>query len=691
MSNFSEKVSLIRNIANLLRWGRKAHEYQDIIFPLVVLKRLDAVLEETKPQVLKKYNEYKSKLNDIDPLLKSTAGYEFYNTSVYSFKSLLDDPNNVAKNLQNYISGFSQNMLETIEKFDFDKQLKKLKDGNLLYLILQEFNKVDLSPDSVSNHEMWYIFEELIRKFSEMSNETAWEHYTPREVIQLMVNVLLEPDKEILKKPYIIRTVYDPACGTWGMLTTAKDSILEKINKQADVQLFWQELNPTTYAVCKSDMLIKWENADNIKWGEDDHSKASTLSNDQLRWLHFDYILSNPPYGVEWKKDKEKVDEEVERWFAGRFGAGTPRISDGQLLFLQHMISKMKRIEDGGSRVAVVFNGSPLFTWDAGGWESEIRRWILENDWLEAIIGLPDQLFYNTWISTYIRILTNRKSWENKGNVKLIDARGFYKKMRKSLGNKRHEISPEDINKISELLLSSKDGELVKIFKTTDFAYRQITIERPIKLQLTLNERIFDEVKNINTDFVKKEDLKQTANIVDFFINFVWDFVFIIKQPIFLWQKHMKDMFTIYKQKTLEARGESNIKESKKDEQLIDSLIYTLFERHGKKEQNAEIFLDKKWNQKSDWDLRDTENVPYNMDVNKYFDKEVKPFAPDAWINTDIRYCDIKDGKVGKVGYEINFTRYFYKYQAPRSLEDIEADIEKVEWHLLNLIDEIKK
>lgn len=690
MTNFSEKVSLIRNIANLLRWGRKAHEYQDVIFPLVVLKRLDSVLEKTKPQVLKKYNEYKSKLNDLDPLLKSTAGYEFYNTSVYNFKSLLDDPSNIAKNLQNYISWFSQNMLDIIERFKFEDQLKKLKSGDLLYLIMKEFNKVNLSLDDVSNHDMWYIFEELIRKFSEMSNETAWEHYTPREVIQLMVNVLLEPDKEILKKPYIIRTVYDPACGTGGMLTTAKDAIVEQINEQADVQLFGQELNPVTYAVCKSDMLIKWENADNIKWWEDDHSKASTLSNDQLKWLHFDYILSNPPYWVEWKKDKVVVDEEAERWFAGRFGAGTPRISDGQLLFLQHMISKMKRVEDGGSRVAVVFNGSPLFTWDAGGGESEIRRWILENDLLEAIIGLPDQLFYNTWISTYIRVLTNRKTKETKGNVKLIDARNFYKKMRKSLGNKRHEISPEDINKIAELLLQSKDWELVKIFKTTDFAYRQITIERPIKLQLTLNERIFDEVKNINTDFVKKEDFKKTVNIIDLFINFVWDFVFILPQTTtFLWQKQMKDMFKIYKQKTLEATGEIEIKESNKDDQLIDSLIYALFERHGEKHQDAEIFLDKKWNPKSDWDLRDSENVPYHMDINEYFDKEVKPFVPDAWINTDTKYCDIKDGKVGKVGYEINFTRYFYTYEAPRSLEDIETDILTVEKQLLDLVHKI--
>lgn len=587
MTNFQEKTSLIWSIADLLRWGWKAHEYQDVILPLIVLKRLDAVLANTKPAVLAKYNELKDKVQNLDPILMQTSGYKFYNISVYDFKNLLNDPKNIAVNLLNYISGFNENMQEIIEKFTFDKQIKKLKDGNLLFLILEKFNKVDLSPEEVSNHDMGYIFEELIRKFSEMSNETAWEHYTPREVIQLMVNSLFIGDEEILSKPYIIRTIYDPACGTWGMLTTAKDTILRKINPEAEIQLYGQELNPVTYAISKSDMLIKWENADNIKGWDDDHSKASTLSNDQFRDQKFDYILSNPPYGVDWKKDQAKVEEEALRWSAGRFGAGTPRISDGQLLFLEHMISKMKPVSEGGSKIAVVFNGSPLFTGDAGSGESEIRRRVLENDLLETIIGLPDQLFYNTWISTYIWILNNRKSQKNKGKVKLIDARKFYKKMRKSLGSKRNEISIEDIEKIIELYKDTTESDLVKIFKTTDFAYRQITIERPLK------------------------------------------------------------------------------------------------------DEDGKIATDKKWTPKSDWELRDTENVPYEMDVYEYFEKEVKPFVPDAWINEDKKYCDHKDGKVGKVGYEINFTRYFYTYQAPRSLEEIESDIEKVENDLLGLIKQL--
>lgn len=584
MTNFQEKASLIRSIADLLRWGRKAHEYQDVILPLIVLKRLDAVLAKTKSDVLNRYNELKGKVNNLDPVLMQTAGFKFYNTSVYDFQNLLNDPKNISTNLMSYIHGFSQNMQETIEKFNFDKQIKKLKDGNMLFLIIEKFNKVDLSLEAVSNHDMGYIFEELIRKFSEMSNETAWEHYTPREVIQLMVNVILLWDEEILKKPYIIRTVYDPACGTWGMLTIAKDTILEKINPKAEVQLFWQELNPVTYAVAKSDMLIKWENADNIKGWDDDHSKSSTLSNDQFREAKFDYILSNPPYGVDWKKDQAKVEEEALRGTAGRFWAGTPRISDGQLLFLQHMVSKMKKPTDGGSKIAVVFNGSPLFTGDAWSWESEIRRWVLENDLLDTIIGLPDQLFYNTWISTYIWILSNRKAPAKKGKVKLIDARNYFKKMRKSLWNKRHEISAEDIQKICELYKADAENEQVKIFKTTDFAFRQITIERPLK----------DEKGN--------------------------------------------------------------------------------------------IVKDKKWVMKPDGELRDTENVPYDMDVNEYFEKEVKPFVPDAWINADKKYCDHKDGKVGKVWYEISFTRYFYTYQPPRALEAIESDIENVENELLEMI-----
>lgn len=581
MENFNQKTSMIWSIADILRGGWKQHEYQDVILPLVVLKRLDSILADTKASVLEKYNEYKGKVNDLDPILKKTSGTAFYNISDYDFKTILGEPKHLAKNFKQYINGYSKNIQDIFEKFDFSKQLERLEGGDLLFYVIQELNKVDLHPSKVDNYQMGHIFEELLRKFSEMSNETAGEHYTPRDVIGLMTEMLFFPDKKELKKPHVIKKIYDPACGTGGMLSVAKDYILENINKEADIFLYGQELNSVTYAMAKSDMLIKGDNPDLIRGGEKDHSKASTLANDQFFAEVFDYGLSNPPYGVDWKKDKDAVEREAARGYAGRFGAGTPRISDGQLLFLQHLISKMKPEKDGGSRIAIVHNGSPLFTGDAGSGESEIRRWILEKDLLEAIVALPDQLFYNTGINTYLWFVTNRKSKERKGKVQLIDARALFKKTRKSLGSKRHEIDTEHKKQILDLYEAFEENEHSKIFKTTDFAYRQIQIERPL---------------------------------------------------------------------------------------MADGKIV--------KNKKGEVEIDKS--------LRDYENVPYEMDVNEYFEKEVKPYVPDAWINESVR--DHKDGKVGIVGYDIPFTRHFYKYEAPRSLEEIETDIEKVENELLALL-----
>lgn len=584
MENFHQKTSMIWNIADILRGGWKQHEYQDVVLPFVVLKRLDSILADTKDKVRDQHNQWHGKVKDLEPILKKASGHAFYNVSPYNFQKLTEDPRNIAKNFNKYLNDYSLNIQDIIEKFDFQKQLERLEGGNLLYLIIQELNKVNLHPSEVDNHQMGLIFEELLRKFSEMSNETAGEHYTPRDVIKVMVEILLSPDVKALNKPHVIEKIYDPACGTGGMLTVAKDYILENVNKKADVFLYGQELNSVTYAMAKSDMLIKGENPDFIKGGEKDQSKASTLSNDQFFGEVYDYCLSNPPYGVDWKKDKEYVEREAERGYAGRFGAGLPRISDGQLLFLQHLVSKMKTEKDGGSRIAIVHNGSPLFTGDAGSGESEIRRWVLEKDLLETIIALPDQLFYNTGINTYLWFLTNRKSKERKGKVQLIDARNFFKKMRKSLGSKRHEIDDGSKNKIFELYEKFGESEFSKIFKTTDFAYRQITIERPL---------------------------------------------------------------------------------------MVD----------------GKISKDKKGNIEVDKSLRDYENVPYDTDIYKYFEKEVKPYVLDAWINESVR--DEKDGKVGVVGYEIPFTRYFYKYEAPRSLEAIETDIEKVENELLDLLKQL--
>jgi type I restriction enzyme M protein len=495
MENFNQKTSMIWNVADILRGGWKQHEYQDVILPLVVLKRLDSILADTKKDVLIKYNEYNGKINDLDPILKKASKTEFYNTSPYDFKLLLSEPKNIAKNFRQYINGFSKNIQDIFEKFNFNVQLERLEGGDMLYLVIQELNKIDLHPKVVDNYQMGHIFEELLRKFSEMSNETAGEHYTPRDVINTMVEVLLSPDKNLLKKAHIIKKVYDPACGTGGMLTTAKDYILEKINKDADIFLYGQELNSVTYAIAKSDILIKGENPDLIRGGEKNHSLASTLSNDQFFGEVFDYGISNPPYGVDWKKDKDAVENEASRGYAGRFGAGTPRISDGQLLFLQHLISKMKNVSDGGSRIGIVHNGSPLFTGDASSGKSEIRRWIIEKDLLETIIALPDQLFYNTGINTYLWFVTNRKSKERKGKIQLIDARGFYKKMRKSLGNKRHEIDREHQKKILELYNSFEENEFSKIFNNTEFAYRQIQVEQPLKLSFNFTPEKIESVK----------------------------------------------------------------------------------------------------------------------------------------------------------------------------------------------------
>lgn len=661
MNNFSQKVAMIWSIADILRWGWKQHEYQDVILPLIVLKRLDSILVDTKAQVLVKNNEYKGKVKDLDPILKRTSGVPFYNISEYDFKNLLWEPRLLAKNFKQYINGYSQNIRDIFEKFDFDRQLERLSGGDILFHIIQEVNKVDLHPRAVDNYEMGHVFEELLRKFSEMSNETAWEHYTPRDVIGLATEILFAPDVAELKKPHVIKKIYDPACGTWGMLSVAKDHILEHINPKAEIYLYGQELNSVTYAMAKSDMLIKGDDPDKIKGGEKDHSKASTLSNDQFFGEVFDYSLSNPPYGVDWKKDKDAVENEAARGYAGRFGAGTPRISDGQLLFLQHLISKMKPEKDGGSRIGIVHNGSPLFTGDAGSGESEIRRWILEKDLLETIVALPDQLFYNTGINTYLWFVSNRKSKERKGKVQLIDARTFFKKTRKSLGSKRHDIDDDSKKKIMELYQSFTENEYSKIFKTTDFAYRQITIERPLRLNFSVNsERI---AKLETSAFFVKLTSEEKQNIID---TLKW-----MKDALYTNRADFEKVFTkAFPGKTLSMALKNKI---------IDTL--------GERDENADICLDKDGQIIPDNDARDYENVPYDMDIREYFDREVKPYVTDAWVNESV--IDKKDNKIGIVGYEIPFTRYFYKYEAPRSLEAIESDIESIENELLTLLKQL--
>ncbi|MDX9929426.1 MAG: class I SAM-dependent DNA methyltransferase [Bacteroidales bacterium] len=481
MNNFKEKANFLWSIADLLRGHYKQADYGKVILPLTVMRRLDFVLESTKSDVLKAYEAHKTKKTEIlDPLLNSIAQAKFHNHSRFDFYQLAKDHVNIAANLRNYINGYSQSAKEIIEYFSFEDQIRKLEEYDLLYLVVKRFAEAgDLFKDA-SSLEMGYIFEELIRKFSEISNETAGEHFTPREVIRLMVNLLFVNDSDILRKQGIVKTMYDPACGTGGMLSIAEE-YLHELNPDAKLEVFGQEINPESYAICKSDMLIKGQNPANMKFGD-------CFTQDGLENERFDYMLSNPPFGVEWKKSEKKIRQEYDdKGFDGRFGAGLPAISDGSLLFLQHMISKMKRTT-GGSRIGIVFNGSPLFSGGAGSGPSDIRKWIIENDMLEAIVAMPDQLFYNTGISTYVWIVTDRKIPERRGKVQLINATGsgieekdnpFYRKMLRSLGNKRKEIHEEAIKLITEIYGEFQESQHCKIYDNDDFGYSRITVERP--------------------------------------------------------------------------------------------------------------------------------------------------------------------------------------------------------------------
>jgi len=693
--NFNQQAQMIWNIADILRGGWRQHEYQDVILPLVVLKRLDSMLADTKEKVRTQYDRYHGKVKDLEPILTRASGVDFYNTSPYDFEKLKEEPRQIVKNFKQYLIGYSENIQEIFEKFDFDKQLARLEGGNLLYYIIEQLNSVDLRPGSVDNHHMGLLFEHLLYKFSEMSNEAAGEHYTPRDVIKVMAEVLFSPDQKTLKKPHIITRMYDPACGTGGMLTIGKGYVREHINPKAEIYLYGQELNSVSYAMAKSDMLITGENPDFIRGGEKDHQKASTLSNDQFFGDVFDYGLCNPPYGIDWKKDKDVVEREAARGFAGRFGAGLPRISDGQLLFLQHLVSKMKSEKDGGSRIGIVHNGSPLFTGDAGSGESEIRRWLLEKDYLEAIIALPDQLFYNTGINTYLWFVTNRKTKERKGKVQLIDARTFSKKMRKSLGNKRNEIDETSRARALELYEKFEESEYSKIFNATDFAYRQIVVERPLRLAFDMtDEKIDQAIKALGVDVSKAANrLKDTekmkkqtqgsvlargversadkaAGQLEIQLNIA---VAIKSLKGKKWNDRAKFLTDVSEALALEL----GVNPARK-------VLKTIVDTVGARDEKAEICRDEDGDPEPDSELRDYENVPWGTDVNEYFKKEVLPFVPDAWINTAVR--DHKDSEVGKVGYEIPFTRFFYTYTPPRELGAIEGDIEKIENELAELL-----
>ena len=570
-ANVSEKAALIWAIADKLTGVYKPHEYGEVILPLTVIRRFDCILSDSKDAVLEKYESVKS-LPMKDVLLRKAAGgLSFYNTSKFTFERLLDDPDNIETNFRDYLNGFSENVQNIIEKFKFDGHINTMANKGILYIVLKEFTspKANLHPTVISNLEMGYIFEEIVRRFSESHNEDAGQHYTPREVIELMVNILFYDDNDILAGNNVAKTIYDPACGTGGMLSVAEE-YLHSLNASTELVSFGQEINDQTFAICKADMLIKGNNAEFIKDG-------NTLSDDQFEGQTFDYILSNPPFGREWKNEKTKVEAEAKKGFAGRFGAGLPAASDGQMLFLLTAISKMKEPQNGGSRIAIIHNGSPLFTGDAGSGPSDIRKFILENDLLEAIIALPNDIFYNTGIATYIWVLSNKKQGtKREGKVQLINANGLFEKRRKALGNKRNDIPSDAIAKITKLYGDFAKTEISQIYDNADFGYTKITVERPLK----------DE----NGELVLKK---------------------------------------------------------------------------GRKQPNAS--------------LRDTENVPLTEDIKEYFKREVLPFGPDAWI----------DEAKSKVGYEIPFTRYFYKYEAPQPSAEIMAEILEIEKELDGALAEV--
>ena len=674
-TNHQNRVNFIWSSANLLRDDFKRAKYADVILPFTVLRRLDCALEKTKSDVLKRYGKYKSKLKDMDGLLKQASGYDFYNTSNYDFNKLLDDPSNIGKNLRLYINAFSPSMLEIIKKFKFQNQIDSLEDANLTYQVIEKFSLVDLHPDQVSNIEMGYIFEELVRRFNEALNENPGEHFTPREIIKLMVNLIFVPDLDKIKKQSIIKTIYDPACGSGGMLTESKEWILDSINKTAQIELFGQEVNPETFAVAKSDMLIKGENADNIKFG-------TTLANDRLHGISFDYMLSNPPYGKEWKKDEKEVKKEAILGFKGRFGAGLPRINDGQLLFLQTMLDKMKN-SDGGSRIAIVMNGSPLFNGDAVSGESEIRRWIIENDWLEAIIALPSQLFYNTGIHTYVWILSNNKKENRKGKVKLINAVGIYEKMRKSLGDKRNFITRKQIEIITELFMDGKNSKLVKEYPNDYFGYRKITVERPLKRNFQVTAERIEKLK-AQPAFISLAKSKKRDPLIKLAEE---------KTGKQLQEKILYTINTIEKKlyknqdKFRYLLEDTFLKANLKLENTLKKVILKGLSEH---DETADIITDKKGNPEPDVDLRDYENIPLKEDIVNYFKREVIPHLPDAWISMENKFRDHKDGKIGKIGYEINFTRYFYEYKPLRDLGEIDSDIDHLENEIVEILKDLK-
>lgn len=653
-TNIASLASLIWSVADLLRGDFKQSQYGRIILPFTVLRRLECVLEANKQKVLVAVESTKA-LPEVarDKLLLSAAGQSFYNTSKLTLDSLGE--NQIGDNLDAYVRAFSTDAREVFEHFNFEASIGLLEDANLLYKVVRSFATVDLSPEAVDNYDMGLVFEELIRRFAESSNETAGEHFTPRDIVRLTTSLVFASDNEALTKPGVVRSIYDPTAGTGGFLSCGME-YLHELNPAARLATFGQELNPESYAICKADMLIKGQDISHIKLG-------NTLSDDQLPFERFDYCLSNPPFGVDWKKvEKQVSDEHQRKGFNGRFGPGLPRVSDGSLLFLLHLISKMRpaSANSEGSRIGIILNGSPLFTGGAGSGESEIRRYVLENDLLDALVALPTDMFYNTGIATYIWVLSNHKPAERKGKVLLINASDLHTPMRKSLGSKRKQLSDEAINEIVALYSRYEASPIAKIFPTSAFGYRRITVERPLKLAFYPHDAERLAALQADKGWEKLDATLQAAILAAL--------------PQLPEQLLCREQF---KKQLSKALGASK---------LPAPALKLLINQLGEQDDAAKVCTTKGEPQASS-ELRDYENVPLGEDIHAYLAREVLPHVHDAWI--DVSKTDALDGQVGIVGYEIPFNRHFYQYQPPRPLAEIDADLDAVAKEIMQLLAEV--
>lgn len=661
LNNDFNHVSFLWNIAESLRGTYKEEDYRKVMLPMIVVRRFDCLLDNYDREIIKEvYNNYdflpeeeKDEIVIADLKENHDMNLQFYNVSDFTWKRLLDDNENIKSNFEEYLNGFSNNVKEIIGKFKFKDEIAQLDKKNKLYAVLQKMYEVDLHINAISNNKMGYIYEEMLRRFTE--NSAAGEQYTPREVIKLCMEMLFLGKESFLTEEGKVISIADFCCGTGGMLSIGEDYI-EKLNEKAIVNVYGQELLDESFAICQADMLMKGQNPDNIRLG-------NTLTEDRFRGEHMRFLISNPPFGVTWKDEEKEVKEEADLGFDGRFGVGTPRVSDGSLLFLQNMISKMYQDEEG-SRIAIIFNGSPLFTGDAGSGESNIRKWIIENDLLEGIIALPTDMFYNTGIATYIWVITNRKEERRKGKIQLVNATEYYQGMRKSLGNKRKEISPEQIKEIKVLYESFQESEKCKIFDNKEFGYRKITIERPLKLSFKVNEEAIERVKEttqfINLAVSKKKDekakreeenkgLEEQEKIIKMLESFDSDKEY-LNREVFI----------------KELKGKAKEVNVTLGAALLKAIVTIIGERN----ENADVCKDAKGNIESDSSLKDTESIPLKEDINSYFEREVKPHVPDAYMDT---------ATFNNIGYEIPFTRYFYKYEKLRPFAEIMKEVEELE------------